>query len=135
MIPLIRREFVVHVPLRTPRRHLVRVDQWASWANFIKSVELIPAGELSGKSTVIIRLRNRLKYPLRVTKFRRYVNWKWIGRLLWLTIHFDHRLEIINDERTNIIWIDGCEGIGGSIIGKIFGAIYRRYLDRTILKL
>jgi hypothetical protein len=135
MIPLIRRESVVHVPLRIAWEHLVRVDQWPSWANFIKSVELVPTGELSAKSSVIIRLRNRLKYPLKVTEFRHYFGWEWIGRLLWLTIHFDHRFEVINDKRTKIIWIVRCEGIGGSIIGRIFGTICRRYLDRAIFQL
>jgi hypothetical protein len=135
MIPLIRRELVVYVPLRIAWQHLVRVDQWPSWANHIKSVEVVPTGELSAKSSVIIRLRNRLKYSLQVTEFHRYFGWKWIGRLLWLTIHYDHRFEVINDKRTKIIWIIGCEGIGASIIGRIFGAIYRRFLDRAIFQL
>jgi hypothetical protein len=59
-------------------------------------------------------------------------HWKWVGRFLWLTVHYDHRFEPINGARTRIRFIVEVTGFGKSVIGRPFAALYAKNLDRAI---
>ena len=132
MTTLIRREFVVEAPLAAAWHHLAQVERWPSWARHIKHVELAPKGELTPASKGIFHLANGIKSEFRMTEMNPPHNWKWAGPFLWLTIHYDHRFEALDAQRTRLVWIVQAEGFGASFFGKLFATIYNKNLDRAV---
>jgi hypothetical protein len=132
MIALIRREFIVDLPLQKAWEHLARIEQWPSWAPHIKQIELHPPGELGEQSTGVIHLTNGMKPVFRVTEFDPPRSWKWVGAFLWLTVVYDHRFEPLDAEHTKVIFIIDGKGFGASILGRLFAMIYRRNLEKAI---
>lgn len=139
MSVLIQREFVVEVPLERAWDHLARVEAWPAWAKHIKSVKLEPPGGLSPSTVGVLHLANPLRsgWPgimarFAMTEFAPKSHWTWVGRFLWLTVHYDHRFEPINDARTKIQFIIEARGFAASVIGKPFAAIYSKNLDKAI---
>ncbi len=132
MITLLRREFVVDMPLENAWQHLARVERWPSWAKHIKQIDVQPPGELGPKSVGLIRLSNGVKSDFAMTEFNPGRNWKWVGGFLWLTVHYDHRFEEVNPQQTKLIWIIEGEGFGASIFGKLFAKIYNKNLAKAI---
>jgi hypothetical protein len=130
--PLLRRDFMVELPLEKAWQHLARVEHWPSWAKHIKQVEVQPAGELGPGSTGRMLLTNGLRPTWRVTEFNRYRNWTWVGGFLWLAVEYDHRFEKLNPAQTKIIFVLEANGFGKSVIGRLFAKIYSRTLDRAI---
>ncbi len=128
----IRREFVVEVPQEAAWQDLSQVERWPSWAKHIKRVEVIPAGELGPKSKGVIHLTNGVKSEFTMTEFNPYRNWKWVGPFLCLTIYYDHVFEPLAPRRTKLIWIVEAKGFGVSVLGRLFGKIYNRNLDKAI---
>ena len=59
-------------------------------------------------------------------------NWKWVGTFLWLVVHYDHRFERMDEQRTKLTWIVSADGIGVSVLGRLFAAIYNSNLDKAI---
>ncbi len=143
MITLLQREFTVNVALQRAWNHLARVEQWPSWAPHIKRIELIPPGELGSQSTGVIYLTNGIKSAFRMTEFNPphgdsgsgRCNWKWVGPILWLTIHYDHRFEALDAGHTRLIWTVAAEGLGTSIFGRLYAMIYRPNMDKAISRL
>ena len=58
--------------------------------------------------------------------------WQWVGRFLTTKVHYDHRFEPVDSEHTRLIWTVGAEGPGSATLGRVFGAIYARNLDKAI---
>src|SRR5574341_993542 len=111
MVILIQREFVVEAPLETAWQHLAQVETWPSWAKHIRRVELTPQGELTPNSRGRFRLANGIKSEFRMTEWNPPRHWKWVGSFLWMTVHYDHLFEAINQGHTKLTWIVGVEGI------------------------
>lgn len=132
MVELLRRDFVVDLPLQEAWAHLARIEQWPSWAKHIRDVQVQPAGELGPNSTGIIRLSNGVKSAFTMTEFNPHRNWKWVGRFLWLTVHYDHIFEEVDPQRTKLIWIIEGKGFGLSVFGKLFAKVYNKNLDGAI---
>jgi hypothetical protein len=132
MPTLINRAFVVDVPLETAWRHLARVEVWPSWAKHIKAVELSPAGEVTAQSKGTLRLRNGLATTFHMQEFRPFEHWKWVGRLLWLTIYYDHTFVALTSQRTQITFLVAVEGWGAPFFGRLFAAVYNRNLNAAI---
>ena len=132
MKTLIRREFTVNVPLEIAWEHLAQVEQWPSWAEHINSVELAPSGELTPESTGTIHLNSGLTSTFEMTEFNPHRNWKWAGPFLWLTVHYDHRFETINDHTSKLIFVVAGEGFGATTLGRLFAAIYNHNLNKAI---
>lgn len=132
MIHLIRREFIVNVPLQIAWRHLTRVEQWPSWSRHIKRLELSPPGELTERSSVRVYLTNGVKGTMQMTEFHPPYSWRWDGPFLWFNSYVDHRFEAVDDHHTKLIWIMGCEGFGASLIGRFLLAIYNQKWSKAI---
>jgi hypothetical protein len=132
MITLLRREFIVDLPLEKAWQHLARVEGWPNWAKHIKQVQVKPPGEVGPQTTGIIHLSNGLKSEFTMTEFNPYMNWKWAGRFLWLTIHYDHIFEELDRERTKLVWVVEGSGFGVSVFGKLSARIYAKNLDQAI---
>ncbi len=132
MVILIQREFVVEAPLEAAWRHLAQVEKWPSWAKHIRRVELSPQGELTPNSRGRFRLTNGIKSEFRMTEWDPPRKWKWVGPFLWLTVHYNHLFEAVNQGHTKMTWIVGVEGFGAAVLGRLFAAIYNRNLNRAI---
>jgi hypothetical protein len=135
MVTLLQREFTVGVPLQRAWEHLALVEGWPSWALHIKKIELQPPGELGPRSMGVIHLTNGMKSAFRMTEFNPPDDWKWVGPILWGTVHYDHRFEALDGEHTRLTFIVKAEGFGVSVFGRLFARIYRRSLDKAIPRL
>ena len=51
---------------------------------------------------------------------------------LSVRIHYDHRFEPVDENHTRLTWTVAAEGPGAGTLGRIFGAIYDRNLDKAI---
>lgn len=132
MITLLRREFTVELPLEKAWQHLARVEQWPSWAKHIRQVEVQPSAELGPNSMGLIHLSNGVKSAFSVTEFNPQRNWKWVGGLLWFTVHYDHRFKELNPTQTKLTWVIEAKGFGASVLGRLFAKVYSKNLDRAI---
>jgi hypothetical protein len=132
MLQLIRREFVVNVPLETVWQHLAQVERWPSWAKHITSVELDPPGDLTRQSSGAFRLSNGIRSTFKMVELNPPKSWKWVGPFLWIMVHYDHIFEPIDDQHTRLIWVVDAEGFAVSIFGRVYAAIYNRNLDKAI---
>ena len=135
MLTLVRREFIVDVPLDVAWDHLARVEHWPNWAKHIKRVVLTPPGPLTARSEGKFVLSNGVRSAFRMVAFKPPASWKWMGPFLWLTVHYDHRFEKVDERRTRLVWTVAAEGAGVAIFGRLFAAIYNRNLDRAIPRL
>jgi uncharacterized membrane protein len=132
MIELVRREFVVDVPLEEAWDRLARVEEWPSWAKHIKSVGLQPRGSLTPNSQGVFRLAGGVRSTFRMEAYEPPRRWQWVGRFLTARVHYDHRFEPIDETRTRLAWVVEAEGPGSRTLGRLFGAVYQRNLDRAI---
>ena len=132
MVELIRRDFIVDAPLASAWEFLAKVERWPSWAPHIKKIQLLPSGALTLHSRGIIHLTSGIKSEFRMTELNVSRNWKWAGQFLWLTVHYDHQFEAVDNEHTRLIWIVQADGFGATVFGKAFALMYRRNLDRAI---
>jgi hypothetical protein len=135
MHTLLEREFTVDVPIQQAWDHLARIEQWPSWAHHIRKVELQPPGELGPQSTGAIHLTSGIRSAFRMTEFSPPRNWKWVGPILWLTIHYDHQFEPQGAEQTRLIWTVAAEGFGSRVLGPLYASIYRGNMDKAIARL
>ena len=81
---LLRREFIVELPVKDAWQHLSNVEKWPTWAKHIKQVKLRAGSPLNPKSQGVIYLSNGIKSAFTMVEFNPYNNWKWGGRFLWL---------------------------------------------------
>ena len=132
MFTLVRREFVVKAPLHQVWEHLSRVASWPTWARHIRRVVVSPPGQLGPTSSGRIVLANGIASTFRMAEFNPYVNWRWVGPFLWLTVHYDHRFESSPDGGTRLVWRVDVAGLGAPLLGWLFGAAYNRNLDVAI---
>jgi polyketide cyclase/dehydrase/lipid transport protein len=148
MVTLLTREFTVDAGLARAWEHLARIEQWPSWAPHIKRIELQPPGELGPQSTGVIHLAGGITSAFRMTEFNPPLknsvgglrnnsvgglrNWKWAGPFLWITVHYDHWFDPLDDSHTRLTWTIAAEGLGASVLGPLFAALYRRSLERAI---
>ena len=132
MITILNCEFVVDASIDIAWNHLANIEEWPSWARHIKEVKLSPLGDISHNSVGSLRLTNGIESEFRVTEFQLHQNWKWIGPFLWMSMEYDHRFEPLGDDKTKFTWIIEGEGIGSSTIGRVFGWLYKRNLNKAI---
>jgi ligand-binding SRPBCC domain-containing protein len=131
MIELVRRSFEVDAPLDETWAHLARVESWPSWAKHIKSVTLTPAGMLTAASEGQLHLKNGARSTFRMEEFDPPRRWQWVGPFLSVRVHYDHWFADV-DGRTRLTWIVDADGLGAGTLGRVFGAIYARNLDKAI---
>ncbi len=135
MITLIVREFTVDVGLQQAWDHLARIEEWPSWAPHIKRIELEPRGKLGPRSTGVIHLANGMKPTFRTTEFNPPHNWAWVSRLLWFTVIYDHRFELLDADRTKVTFVVKATGVGAAIIGPLLARLYRSSLEKAVPRL
>ena len=129
---LLQRAFVVNAPLPVAWDHLSKVEAWPSWAEHIRRVRLDPPGELTARSRGRFLLRGGLRSTFTMTEFDPPTSWTWVGSFLWLTIHYNHRFEPIDEHHTRLVWTVAAERPRIGLLGRVFAAGYGRNLDRAI---
>jgi polyketide cyclase/dehydrase/lipid transport protein len=129
---LVRRDFTVDVPLREAWERLAQVESWPSWAKHIKHVTLDPPGPLTEHSAGSLRLVGGARSTFRMEVYEPPVRWQWVGRFLSVDVHYDHGFEAVDEKHTRLVWTVDAEGFGAGSLGRVFGAIYARNLDRAI---
>ena len=132
MIELLRREFVVRVPLNEAWDRLAEVEKWPEWAMHIRRIGVSPSGPLGGKTAGTIHLRNGIRSTFVMTAFDPPRRWTWQGKFLWLSVRYDHLFEAIDSAGTRLIWIVEGNGFLVSVLGPLFARIYVRNLDKAI---
>ena len=132
MRELVHREFTVDVPLDRAWDHLSNVEAWTSWARHIKRVNLEPPGPVTSNSTGAFRLAGGARSTFRMEDYEPPRRWQWVGRFLTADVHYDHRFEVIDAGHTRLVWTVSADGLGESSLGRVFGSIYARNLDRAI---
>ncbi len=132
MLTLVAREFTVDVSADRAWDHLARVEQWTSWAKHIKRVTLEPSGPLTQTSAGAFRLAGGARSTFRMEIYEPPERWQWVGRFLTIHVHYDHRFEPVDSVHTRLIWTVAAEGPGSATLGRLFGAIYARNLDKAI---
>ena len=135
MIELVARDFTVDVPLDHAWDHLARVQQWPSWAKHVKRVTLEPPGPLTETSAGAFRLAGGVRSTFRMEHYEPPQRWQWVGRVVTITVHYDHRFEVVDSGHTRLTWTVAAEGPGTATFGRLFGAIYARNLGRAIPRL
>ena len=132
MVRLLERRFVVEVLLERAWAHLEKVERWPSWARHIRRIRLRPPGPLTATSQGTIHLTNGIRSTFRMEELNAGANWKWAGKFLWLTVHYDHRFDRLGPRETGIRFVLDGEGVGAASLGRLFAALYARNLDRAI---
>ena len=132
MIELVRRTFEVDAPLDQTWAYLARVESWPSWAKHIKRVTLQPPGPLTDRSAGAFTLAGGIRSTFRMEIFDPPRRWQWVGRFLTVEVHYDHRFEPVDQDHTRLVWTVVAEGPGSGSLGRVFGAIYARNLERAV---
>ena len=70
-----------------------------------------------------------------MTEIVAHDHWTWVGKLGPLTIEYNHRFEALAEGGTKITFVVSARGLGVSLLGRLFGALYRRDLERAIANL
>jgi hypothetical protein len=95
-------------------------------------IELRPSGRLVIESQGTLQLTNGIRSTFRMEELIPGRNWKWAGRFLWMTVHYDHQFKKTGPEESEIRFVVDGEGFGAGVFGRVFAAIYARNLDRAI---
>jgi carbon monoxide dehydrogenase subunit G len=132
---LVRREFTVDASIEEAWDYLAQVERWPSWARHIKRVTLEPAGPLTARSAGSFHLSGGVRSTFRMESFEVPTRWQWVGRFLTTKVHYDHRFESVDPTHTRLTWTVAAVGPGSGSLGRVFGAIYARNLDRAIPRL
>ncbi len=129
---LLERRFNVKASLERAWEHLEKVEQWPTWARHIRRIDLRPSGRLAPRSEGVICLTNGIRSTFRMEELNPGRNWKWVGRFLWITVHYDHQFDRVGPDQAEIRFVLDGEGFGVGLFGRVFAAIYARSLDRAI---
>jgi len=129
---IVDRSFTARCSVQAAWNYLAAVENWPSWAKHIRSIERSPAGALARETKGLIRLSNGFKSTFAMTEFNPPRNWKWVGPFLGARIHYDHVFEAVSANETRIRFTLDAEGWTVPLVGWLFGAIYRRNLNRAI---
>jgi hypothetical protein len=70
-----------------------QVERWSEWAPHIRSVLLLPPGELGPTSRGAFQIKGVGRSTFRMSAWEPPVRWEWVGGVPGLRIHYDHRFE------------------------------------------
>jgi carbon monoxide dehydrogenase subunit G len=131
---LLRRDFIVDAPIDEAWRTLADVASWPRWAPHIQRVDVSPPGAIGPASTGTLHFRPLGTSRFHVSSHAEGVRWEWVGRVLRLTIRYDHQF-FADGAQTRLTWTLAEEGPRRSIIGRAYATFYGRLVDRAIPRL
>ena len=130
-----RKEFIVSVPRDTAWQHFNRATEWPSWASYIKSVELTPAGEIGPTTVGTVNLQNGQSTTFTMTGFEPKDHWQWSTSLLWFTLDYDHAFQRMSDLETRMVLHMKVKGFGKNLLAFAIDRMASPDLDASIPKL
>jgi hypothetical protein len=131
---LLRRDFMVDAPIDEAWRTFADVASWPTWAPHIRRVVVSPPGAVGPESSGTLYFRPVGRSQFRVSSFAEGTGWEWVGRVLGLTIRYDHRFVSVG-ARTRLTWTVAEEGDRRSVVGGLYSSFYGRLVDRAIPRL
>jgi len=131
---LLRRDFSVDLPLDAAWRAFADVAAWPTWARHLRRVSVTPPGMIGPTSVGSLSFQPLGRSAFRISAFEERLHWEWVGKVLWLTIHYDHRFAT-NGDGTTMTWTVSEEGSRRSALGRLFASVYGRLVDRAIPRL
>jgi carbon monoxide dehydrogenase subunit G len=131
---VLRRDFDVQAPLDTAWHEFADVATWPAWAPHIRRITVAPPGLIGPTSVGHLSFRPIGRSGFRISAYNERANWEWVGKVLWLTIRYDHRFEAAGDQ-THMTWTVSEAGERRSMLGRLFGSVYGRLVDRAIPRL
>jgi len=131
---LLRRDFTVDAPLDAAWSTLANVGEWPRWAPHLRRVTVTPPGPIGPISSGSLSFRPLGNSQFHVSSYTDSVGWEWVGKILWLTIRYDHRFAE-EGTTTRMTWTVSEDGDRRSPLGRVFGSIYARQVDRAIPRL
>jgi carbon monoxide dehydrogenase subunit G len=133
-VELLRREFHVDAPLTVAWADLADVESWPRWAPHISRVTVDPPGPIGPSSSGALSFRPMGGSRFRVSSYAEGEGWEWVGRVLWLSIRYDHGFEPVAGG-TRLTWTVSQDGARRTVLGRLFGSVYARLVDRAIPRL
>ena len=134
MAELLRRDFTVEASLDRAWQELSDVATWPRWAPHLRRATVEPAGPVGPTSVGRLTFRPIGSSRFQVTSYVEGARWEWIGKVLRLTIRYDHRF-VEEGGRTRLTWTVAEDSTRRSIRGRLFAAMYARLVDRAIPRL
>ena len=131
---LLRRDFTVEAPLDTAWRTFADVAIWPAWAPHLRRVSVTPAGLIGPASVGSLSFRPVGRSAFRISAYEERIHWEWVGKVLWLTIRYDHRFAA-DSAGTRMTWTVSQEGVRRTVVGRVFASLYGRLVDRAIPRL
>jgi hypothetical protein len=131
---LLRRDFTVGAPLDAAWREFADVATWPRWAPHLRRVTVVPSGSIGPTSVGRLSFRPFGWSQFQVSSYDEGSHWEWIGKVLWVTIRYDHRF-MADGHGTRMTWTVSEDAARRSPLGRLFGAFYERLADRAIPRL
>lgn len=133
-VELLRRDFAVDAPLDAAWSTFANVTDWPGWAPHLRRVTVTPPGPIGPTSTGSLSFRPLGNSRFRVSSYEHGAGWEWVGTVLWLTIRYDHHFAA-DGSGTRMTWTVSEEAERRSVLGRVFGSVYARQVDRAIPRL
>ena len=130
-----RKQFIVSVPRDDAWQHFNRATEWPSWASYIKSVELTPAGEIGPSTVGTVHLQNGQSTTFHMTAFEAKDHWQWSTNVLWFTLDYDHAFQRVSDLETRLVLHMKVKGFGKNLMAFAVGRMAGSELDGSIPQL
>lgn len=131
---LLRRDFTVDLPLDAAWRAFADVATWPAWAPHLRRVRVAPPGAIGASSVGALSFRPVGRSAFRISAYDEPNHWEWVGKVLWLTIRYDHRFAASGDT-TLMTWTVSQDGARRTTLGRLFASVYGRLVDRAIPRL
>ena len=132
MRKMLERSFVVDATADEAWRRLCDLDDWPTWASFMRRVEVSPPGPAGPNTIATIVMTNHTRARVAMTEFVDGHRFRWEGSFLWLRLGYDHIIDPLDDGRARVSFVVDGGGVGVGTIGRLFAWAYARNLDRAI---
>jgi hypothetical protein len=129
---IVEKSFVVRAPLEVTWKHLAEVEKWPSWAKHIRSVVKSPPGPLGPSTCGTLKLANGAKVTFQMIEFEPPRHWKWVGPFLGSQVFYDHIFAEDKPGETTVRFRADIAGWTAAVLGRLFGSLYKRNLDRAV---
>lgn len=114
-----RREIVVNVPRELAWDHFSRPREWRSWLGDSGAPSDFGPGDVIGPDSVA-SFAGAITF--RMAEFDPPNHWMWSGKMLWLTLDYDHVFEPIGDRQTRMVFHQELTGFGNDLVAWLLGA-------------
>lgn len=127
---LVQRSFEVGVSQASAWTLLSMVERWPEWAPHIKQARLI-GGELGPTSSGNFSFQPVGSGSFEMTSWEPPTQWTWVGKVLGLTIEYQHTFEGLEEHRSRLVWTVALVDAKPGLRSTLFARAYSRNIDRA----